>query len=117
MGVNVVEGVAGTAGVYYYGSVAGGQLTTAFSAGNGTLGCLQILSEPVHIDTVSVVTGHVHLAISSLPLQITSIVERCESAGDTNWQEWAVLPLGASSQTWTASNPAATTFFYRVKSR
>ena len=116
-GVNIVEGSAGTAGQYYYGSVAGGQLTTAYNSGDASFGCLQILSAPVNIDAVSVATGHVHMAISSLPLQITSIVERSSSAMGTNWQEVAVLPLGASNQTWIATNPVATSFFYRVKNR
>lgn len=116
-GTLVHEGVTGTAGQYYYGPVAGEKLTAIFNPADGSFGCLQILSEPVRIDTVSVKTGHVHLAISSLPLQITSRVERCEIAGGTNWQEAATLPLGASNQVWSASNSAATSFFYRVKSR
>jgi hypothetical protein len=118
LGTGVPVGVTGTAGEYYYGTVTGGKLTAVFApAANTYFGCLQIWSEPVRIDTVSVKTGHVHLAISSLPLQITSIVERCESAGGANWQEVAVLPLGSSNQTWSASNNAATATFYRVKSR
>lgn len=118
LGTDVPVGVAGTPGRYYYGPVADGKLTAEFApAVIAPYGCIQIWSEPVHIETVAVKTGHVHLAISALPLQITSIVERSMSAMGTNWQEVTVLALGASNQTWIATNSTATTSFYRVKSR
>ena len=117
VGAGVDLGVAGTAGLFYYGPVAGEKLTTVFSATAGSFGCLQVISEPAQITSVAVKTGHVHLAIASLSPAITSIVERCDSASGTNWQEVATLPLGAASQTWSASNNAAVAAFYRIKNR
>ncbi len=118
LGSGVPVGVEGTPGQYYYGSVAGGKLTAVFApAGNMYFGCLEVLSEPLaHIDAVAVVTGHVQLAIAALPVSITSIVERSDSVDGTNWQSVATLPLGASNQTWSTSNPVATSFYYRVTS-
>ena len=111
----VTQGIAGTAGQYHYGTVAGGQLTTSYNAGNGSYGCMQILAEPARIDGVEMATGHVHLAISELPIYATNAVERVESAGETNWAEVETLPLGASNHVWVATNGPATSAFYRVR--
>jgi hypothetical protein len=116
-GFSVNRGVAGTPGVYYYGLVTGGQLTASYSAGDSLHGCLQILSEPVQIGAMEVASGQVSLAISALPIYATNVVERIESAGNTNWIEAETLPLGASNHVWTSTNSSATRFFYRVKSR
>ncbi|MGD9782045.1 MAG: hypothetical protein AB7V14_07820 [Kiritimatiellia bacterium] len=116
-GTNVVRGIVGTAGQYYYGTVAGGQLATSYNAGNDSYGCMQILAAPARIDGMAVATGHVHLAISELPIYATNAVERVESAGETNWAEAETLPLGASNHVWVATNGPATSAFYRVRSR
>ena len=113
----VTQGIAGTAGQYYYGTVAGGQLTASYDAGNGSYGCMQILAEPARIDGVEMATGHVHLAISGLPIYATNAVERVESAGETNWAEVETLPSGASNHVWAATNGPATSVFYRIRSR
>ena len=117
LGTGVNPGVAGTAGQYYFGPVAGGQITTAYNTGDSTFGCLQILSEPVRITGMVLATGHVDLAISPLPIYATNVVERNESAGGTNWTELETLPPGVSNHTWSATNGFATSAFYRIKSR
>ena len=113
----VNQGVAGTAGQYYYGPVAGGQLTASYNSGDSSFGCMQILAEPARIDGMEVATGHVHLAISELPIYATNAVERVESAGETNWAEAETLPLGASNHAWVATNGPATCSFFRIKTR
>jgi hypothetical protein len=112
----VNRGVAGTAGQYYYGSVAGEKLTAIFPSGDSSFGCVQILSAPASIDDVAVVTGHVHLAIAALPIYATNAVERSDTAGGTNWENRGTLPLGVETTTWSESNTAPTSAFYRVKS-
>lgn len=116
-GTVVNRGVAGTAGQYYYGPVAGGQITTIFNSGDSSFGCLQILSEPVRVTGMTVVTGQVSLAIASLPVYATNAVERNESIGGTQWVEMAELPLGLSNHTWSATNGSMNTSFYRIKTR
>ena len=117
MGSVIVHGAAGTAGQYYYGPVTGEQITTTFNSGDSSYGCLQILAEPVRIAGVNVLTGHVDLAVSSLPIYAANTVERVEALGDTNWVEIETLPLGVESVDWSATDPAATGAFYRIKSR
>lgn len=111
------QGVAGTAGEFYYGPAAGGQITTAYNAGSGALGCLQILSEPAQIETAGAATGQVNLTIASLPIHATNFVERSATAGGTNWQDRGTLPLGAASATWSENNTFPTSSFYRIKTR
>jgi hypothetical protein len=116
-GFVVNRGVAGTAGQYYYGPVAGEKLTAVFNSGDNSFGCLQILSEPARIDGVEIVTGQVQLAISALPIFASNAVERIESVGDTNWVGVDQLAPGLESTVWNTTNAAATRAFYRIKSR
>ena len=116
-GTNVHVGVAGSAGRYYYGPVADAQLTASYDAGDGTYGCMQVLSEPVRIDAAAVATGFVNLAISELPIHATNAVERIASLGATNWTEVEELPQGASNHVWSVPVGTATAAFYRVTSR
>ena len=116
-GITATQGVAGTAAEFYYGPVAGGQITTAYNAGGGALGCLQILSAPVRIETAGAATGHVNLAIASLPIHATNSVERSATADGTLWQDRGMLPPGAASAIWSESNSFSTSAFYRIKTR
>ena len=113
----VTQGVAGTIAEFYYGPVAGGQITTAYSSGAALFGCLQILSEPVRIETAGAATGHVNLAIASLPIHATNSVERSATADGTLWQDRGTLPLGADSAIWSESNDVSPSSFYRIKTR
>ena len=115
-GYTVSRGVAGTPGVYYYGLVSGGQLTASYSAGDTLHGCMQIVSEPVRLDGISVVTGQVQLAIAPLPVHGTNTLEWNAAAGSTNWAAVEDLPAGASNHVWSGTAPA-TSAFYRVKTR
>lgn len=116
-GLVVTQGVAGTAGQYYYGTVAGGRLTASYSSGDGSYGCMQILAEPAQIDGVEFAAGQVALAISELPIHASNAVERVEAAGDTNWVEVGLLPPGASNHVWSSAGAGVTGSFYRVKTR
>lgn len=117
LGTVINWGGVGTVGQYYYGSVAGEKLTSVFTpVGNNPFGCLQILSEPVRINSVVVETGQVHLAVGALPVYATNAVERSETAAGTNWQDRGTLPLGVESTTWSENNNAPTSSFYRIKS-
>ena len=116
-GTVVNQGVAGTAGQYYYGPVTGEKLTSVYApVGNVSFGCLQILAEPVQIDTLTVATGQVNLALASLPVYATNSVERIERMGETNWQARGTLPFGVASTTWSENNNAPTSSFYRITS-
>lgn len=116
-GSGVTQGIAGTAGQYYYGTVTGRQLTARYDAGNTSYGCMQILAEPVRIDDVEVATGQVHLTISSLPIYATNAVQQSGSAADTNWAEVETLPVGVSNHVWSATNHGAPSSYYRVITR
>jgi len=111
------RGVPGTAGEYYYGAVAGGQLTTAYSSGDSSYGCMQILAEPAAIDAVHLTTGQVELAVSNLPMHGTNSVESSPVPGGTNWVAVETLPAGASNHVWTAPDGGAEQRFYRVTTR
>lgn len=113
----VTQGVAGTVGEYYYGPVSGGQLTTVFPTGNGAMGCLQILSEPVRIESVAWETGQVRLAIGMLPIHATNAVARGAAVDGALWEEEEILPLGVSNHVWSATNASAARAFYRISTR
>ena len=117
LGTVVNQGVAGTAGQYYYGPVTGEQLNAIYNIGDSSFGCLQILSEPVQVTNLVVATGQVHPAIAALPIYATNAVERIETIGGTNWQDRGTLSLSVESTTWSESNSAPTSAFYRIKSR
>lgn len=114
---SVNRGVAGTAGEYYYGLVADGQLTAVYNSEDATYACLQILSEPVQIGGLGLAGGQVHLAIDHLPVYAANTVERNESADGINWLEVETLPSGASNHVWISTNAAAPRAFYRVATR
>lgn len=114
-GTNLVVGVAGTPGQYYYGPVSGGQLTTAYAADGVSFGCLQIHAVPARIDGVTMAADQVQLGISALPIHGTNVLESADAAGGA-WTEAAPLPAGVSNHVWT-TNAAAPAAFYRVKTR
>lgn len=116
-GTTVSQGVAGTPGQYYYGPVSGERLTASYSPADGSFGCMQILSEPVHLDAIAVDDEEVQLAISSMPIHAANIVEMSGAPGGTNWVELATLPPGLSNHVWSATTPGTNRAFYRVKSR
>jgi hypothetical protein len=116
-GTGVHAGVPGTAGQYYYGPVTGAQLTAVYNSGDSSFGCLQILSEPVRITGMTSATGQVNLAVASLPVFASNAVESSETVGGTNWQERGPLPLGQATATWSESNNALNSTYYRIKSR
>ena len=116
-GIVANRGVAGTVGEYYYGPVSGGQLTTVFPTGNGALGCLQVLSEPVRIESVALATGQVQLAIGMLPIHATNTVMRGAAIDGASWEEEEILPLGVSNHVWSATNAGAPRAFYRISTR
>ena len=91
-------------------------MTASYSAGDTLHGCMQILSEPVRLDGISVVTGQVQLAIAPLPVHGTNTLEWNAAAGSTNWAAVETLPAGASNHVWGGTAPA-TSAFYRVKTR
>ena len=111
------RGVAGTVGEYYYGPVSGGQLTTVYATGNAALGCLQVLSEPVRIESVALETGQVRLAIGMLPIHATNAVVRSATVDGDSWEEAEILPAGVSNHVWSATNGGATRGFYRISTR
>ena len=115
-GTNRVVGAAGTPGQYYYGPVSGGQLTTAYAAGDVSFGCLQIHAVPARIDAVAVATGQVQLAVTALPIRGTNAVETAAAASSTDWIELETLPAGVSNHVWT-TNAAAAAAFFRIKTR
>lgn len=112
----VYAGVAGTLGDHYYGPVTGGQLVATFNVGAATFGCLQILSEPVRIESVAAETGQVRLALAELPVYATNAVETASPAAATAWTELETLPAGVSNHVWT-TNAADAAAFYRVTTR
>ena len=114
-GTNLVVGVAGTPGQYYYGPVSGGQLTTAYAADGVSFGCLQIHAVPARIDEVTVAADQVQLAISALPIHGSNVLESAPDAGGA-WTEQEPLPAGAASHVWT-TNAAAAAAFFRIKTR
>lgn len=116
-GIVANRGVAGTVGEYYYGPVSGGQLTTVFPTGNGALGCLQVLSEPVRIESLALATGQVQLAIGMLPIHATNAVVRGAAVDGDLWEEEDILPSGVSNHVWSTTNSGATRVFYRVSTR
>lgn len=116
-GTHVYAGVPGSAGQYFYGPVAGEKLTASYNSGDSSYGTLQIVSEPARITGVAVASGQVNLAVAALPIHATNAVERSDVVGDTNWQEQGTLPLGLAATTWSGSNGAPTSAFYRIRSR
>lgn len=116
-GYIVRQGIPGTAGEYYYGPVSGGQLTTSYASGDASFGALEILSQPVQITSLESVTGQVRMAVSSLPIYASNVVERSESVGGTNWLVRGALPVGEAAASWSESGPESSAQFYRVKSR
>ncbi len=116
-GFVVEQGVAGTGGTYYYGPVSGGQLTTLYSIGDGSFGCLEISAYPVQVEQVEAASGQVTLDVTSLPVYGSNIVERCDSADGTNWVERGVLPMGASTSLWSESESGDLSAFYRIRTR
>ncbi len=114
---NVVNrGVEGTRGQYYYGPVAGGQLTTMYAADIVSYGCIQILSEPVRIEGVETGAVEIHLTIDSLPVHASNRVMRSTSAAGSAWEERGELPAGVESANWSESLAGGTSAFYRIES-
>jgi hypothetical protein len=119
-GTQVLGGVTGTAGVYYYGPVAGEQLTTSYlpvPPAHISFGSLEIQSDPVQASALTVSTGRVSLTFASLPIYASNVVERSESLSGTNWQARGSLPAGASTAVWSENGSMSSMQFYRVKSR
>ena len=112
----VRAGGAGTPGDHYYGPVTGEQLTASFNVGSASYGCLQILSEPVRIESATAETGQVRLVLAELPIHGSNAVETTMSAADTNWVELDALPAGVSNHVWT-TNAAAAAGFFRIQTR
>lgn len=118
-GTGVTTGVPGDAGLFYFGSVAGGELTSGFSTPNASLrAALTIRATPVRIQHIDVETNQVALAIQDLPIHATNILERADSPSAEVWEEVDLLPLGEPSATW--SGPVSNEWgrhFFRVLSR
>ena len=100
-GNNVTAGLPGDSGLFFFGSVDDGVLTTGFFSPDPSLrGALTVRATPVRIQDFGMETNHLALTIQNLPIYATNTLERAESTDAEVWHEVEMLPLGEASVTW-----------------
>lgn len=117
-GTNVLSGVASNRNVFYYGPVAGGQLTKSYApatdAGYFTMSISGRLLVPA-VGGVSAVGDGVQLLVTNLCSWETNVVQRSGSLDSNRWDSVASFVCAGGTTNWAGTIPAGTNgAFYRV---
>ncbi|MGD9872906.1 MAG: hypothetical protein AB7T27_01425 [Kiritimatiellia bacterium] len=102
-GSSVLTGVASNNGVFYYGSVSGGQLTAEYAPGYPAFFTIQVKEAPLHISALQPAGGGIEISATNFYPGTTNHVERNING---SWIAVTNFVAGSSGANWidTQSN-------------
>ncbi|HNR94731.1 MAG TPA: hypothetical protein PKM67_10255 [Kiritimatiellia bacterium] len=109
---NVLLGVSSNSRTYYYGAVAGGQLTTEYPVANPAFFTIQIKEAPLRISAIHPGNEGIELSVTNFYPDSTNRLERSTDGG--NWESVTNFIAGPTGAGWIDTNAAGHTL-YRLR--
>lgn len=109
---NVMIGISSNSRTYYFGSVAGGQLTTEYPVDNPAFFTIQIKEAPLRISAIDTVNEGIELSVTNLYPGTTNRLEHSTDGG--RWESVTNFIAGPPGASWIDTNANGHTL-YRLR--